>query len=241
MKAMILAAGLGTRLGAITQAKPKPLVEAGGITMLEHMIGKLKAAGVRSIVINLFHLGEQIEEFVRQKSSFGLEINFTREQTLLGTGGGLKNAAHFFDSSDNFFLCNADVYTSLDFSDLYRFHVKKAALATLAVMERPTSRHLLFDENDRLTGWRNADGSSEIANAAAESRPLAFSGLQVLRGDIFKYMDQDHGEFSIIRTYIRSAGAGEKILAFRMGRAFWIDVGTPEKLEALRRYLAEAR
>src|SRR5512137_3047768 len=158
MKAMILAAGVGSRLRPLTDGTPKALIDVGGVPMIEHVIRRLTAAGVTEIVVNLFHLGDQIVDFLASRGNFGLRIEFTREAKLLDTGGGLKNAAWFFDDGRPFFLHNVDVLSEIDLGALLRRHRDVRALATLAVQSRPSSRRLLFDNGGRLCGRESPEG-----------------------------------------------------------------------------------
>ena len=147
MKAMILAAGLGTRLKPLTNNLPKALVKIKGIPMLELLINKLKSTGVTDIIINVHHFASQIIDFIKANKSFGINIFFSDESDgLLDTGGAIKNASYFFDDK-SFFLHNVDVLSDINLLDLYRTHLNSGAMATLAVKNRPTSRLLLFDEN----------------------------------------------------------------------------------------------
>src|SRR5512137_142430 len=158
MKAMILAAGVGSRLRPLTDETPKALIDVGGAPMIEHVIRRLKSGGVTEVVVNLFHLGDQIVDFLASRGNFGLRIQFTREVELLDTGGGLKNAAWFFDDGLPFFLHNVDVLSEIDLGALHRFHQENDALVTLAVQSRPSSRLLLFEQDGRLCGRETRQG-----------------------------------------------------------------------------------
>lgn len=155
---------------------------------------------------------------------------------MLGTGGGLKKASGYFSDGADFFLYNADIYCDLDLRAMLESHRKRSALATLGVMDRKTSRYLVFDNDGRLLGWNNPDSQENrlIGNASISSGVnLAFSGIHVISPRLFSFMDEDDGSFSIIRSYVRAAEAGELIGAFRIDKNFWVDVGTPEKLSEL--------
>ena len=237
MKAMIFAAGIGSRLGDITRTTPKCLVDVGGRPMLEHVIGQLKRAGVTSVVINLHHLGEQIEAFIRSKDSFGIAVDFSREPTLLGTGGGLKHAARFFRGAGDFFVHNSDIFSDLDLRALLSQHQKARAVATLAVMHRDTSRYLIFDREGSLVGWENPGGKGEVIEEKRAEARQAFSGIQVVSESIFEFMEEDTGDFSIITTYMKAARRGKPIMSFDMSATYWMDMGSPQKLEELRRHV----
>ncbi|MGB7549072.1 MAG: nucleotidyltransferase family protein [Terracidiphilus sp.] len=235
MKAMILAAGLGTRLRPLTDDRPKALVEVEGRTLLEIALLRLRAFGVREVIVNAHHFADMIVEYLRANANFGMRIEVSREQVLLDTGGGLKMAAHFFleageDSQQPFILHNVDVISTIDLGRMIRFHAEHDALATLAVQGRETARYLLFDQQGRLCGRRAGhDGEVELVRSASQAQALAFSGVHVLSPRIFSRMEEE-GAFSIIATYLRLAAQGENILAFRADEYYWRDLGRPEDL-----------
>jgi NDP-sugar pyrophosphorylase family protein len=228
MKAMIFAAGLGTRLRPLTDELPKALLDVNGAPVLELAIRKLAAAGVKELVVNTHHFHEKIEAFLSAKDNFGLKIALSRETAFpLETGGGLKKAAAFFSDGAPFFAYNADVYSEMDLGALYSAHLASGALATLAVRERPSKRRLLFDADMNLKG-------REGEAAAAGLRAFAFSGIQVLSPEIFFQMTEE-GVFSVTGVYLRLAAAGKKIKGFLDKSPFWNDIGDIERLEAVRR------
>jgi NDP-sugar pyrophosphorylase family protein len=231
---MILAAGIGSRLRPLTDETPKALVEVGGAPMIEHVIRRLRSAGVTEIIVNLFHLGDRIVEFLDSKGGFGLQIAFAREAELLDTGGGLKNAAWFFDDGRPFFLHNVDVMSDIDLPDLLRFHCGAGALATLAVQARPASRQLLFDGDGLLCGRETSEGTEWARGGIPDAERLAFTGIHVIDPAIFSRMTETGG-FPITRTYLRLAGEGARIAAYRADGCDWQDIGSRERLEAARR------
>lgn len=235
MKAMILAAGVGSRLRPLTDETPKALIDVGGVPMIERVVRRLKAAGVAEIVVNLFHLPDRIVEFLASRHNFGLRIAFTHETELLDTGGGLKNAAWFFDDGRPFFLHNVDVLSDIDLMALLRFHTDTGSLATLAVQPRPSSRQLLFDSDGRLVGRETAQGAEWAHGPVAPVERLGFTGIHVIDPAIFSRMSET-GIFPITRTYLRLAGEGERIVAYRTDGQYWQDIGSREKLEEARRY-----
>ncbi len=237
MKAMILAAGIGKRLWPLTDEVPKALVEVGGRPMIEHVIRRLKEAGVTDLVVNLFHLGDRIEEFLTSRGSFGLRIAFSREAELLDTGGGLKNASWFFDDGRPFLLHNVDVLSDIDLQALLRAHGETGALATLAVQKRPSSRLLLFDDGGRLCGRKAPEGVEWACAPLPDAAPLAFTGIHVIDPAIFAKMTET-GAFPITRTYLRLAGEGEAIFAYCADGCYWQDVGSLRKLKDARRHAA---
>jgi len=236
MRAMVLAAGLGTRLRPLTNDRPKALVEIGGRTLLELTLTRIASFGVREVIINVHHFADLVIQYLKTKDNFGLQVEISREELLLDTGGGLKKASWFFRQDPNrmdepFILHNVDVVSTIDFQRLLDFHSKNRALATLAVQERESSRYLLFDEQGELCGRRiGRDQEPEIVRATANLQAFAFSGIQVISPRLLTNMTEE-GVFSIIATYLRMAGQGEKILAFRADEYYWRDLG---KLEDLR-------
>jgi len=235
MKAMILAAGLGTRLRPLTDDRPKALVEVAGRTLLEITLRRLREFGVREVVVNVHHFADMVVEYLKKNDDFGMRIEISREEVLLDTGGGLKKAAWFFrqdstDPDEPFVLHNVDVLSTIDLDRMVKFHRQHQALATLAVQERETSRYLLFDERNQLCGRRAGhNGAPEIVRPSKKTQALAFSGVHVISPRLLAKMDED-GAFSIITSYLRLAGGGENILAFRVDEYYWRDLGKPENV-----------
>ncbi len=233
MKAMILAAGLGTRLRPLTNDRPKALVDVGGRTMLEITLSRLQAFGIRDVIINVHYFAEMIVEYLKKNDNFGMRIEISREDVLLDTGGGLDKAAHFFledrrDLKTPFVLHNVDVISTIDLPRMTQFHTENRALATLAVQERETSRYLLFDERQRLCGRRiGQDQKDELVGPVKAAQALAFSGIHIISPRIFELMTES-GVFSIITAYLRLAGQGEKTLSFRADGYYWRDMGRPD-------------
>ena len=235
MKAMILAAGLGTRLRPLTDNRPKALVEVGGRTMLEVTLSRLRAFDVREVIINVHHFADQILDYLKANNNFGMRIEVSREEVLLDTGGGLKKAAPFFlEKSDGmdrpFILHNVDVISTVDLRSMLQFHAENRALATLAVQDRETSRYLLFDEQLQLCGRRSGhDQKNELVRSRQPVQALAFCGIHVISPRLLAMMEEE-GVFSIITTFLRLAGLGEEILAFRADKYYWRDLGTPDNV-----------
>ncbi len=240
MKAMVLAAGLGTRLRPLTDHRPKALLEVGGRTLLEITLTRLRAFGVSEVILNVHHCAEMIAEYLRAHDSFGMSLELSREDArLLETGGGLKKAAHFFLSTadEPFLLHNVDVISTIDLSRMVQAHGESEALATLAVQQRETSRYLLFDEKHELCGRRaGRDGPAETARPAGKTEALAFAGIHVISPRLLTLMTEE-GVFSIIDVYLRLAAAGERIFgfAFRADEYYWRDVGKLESLQQAER------
>jgi NDP-sugar pyrophosphorylase family protein len=242
MKAMILTAGVGSRLRPLTDTCPKALIDINGVPMLEIVLRRLINAGCTEVVINVFHLAETILDFLRAKNNFGIRIEISHETALLDTGGGLKKVAGFFDDGRPFFVHNVDVLSNIDLNKMYCFHVENVGLATLAVQNRTTGRYFLFDEKGLLRGWESVkDQRIEWAGTPLNDfQRLAFNGIHVISPEIFSKM-REEGAFSIIQTYLRLASEGEKILAFRMDDYDWRDLGRLEKLEEARREAREGK
>ncbi len=239
MKAMVLAAGLGTRLRPLTNDRPKALVEVAGRTLLEITLARLRVFGVHDVIVNVHHFADAMVEYLRAHKNFGMHIEISREDELLDTGGGLKKAAWFFtegaQSNDPFLVHNVDVVSGIDLARMMRFHLEGDALATLAVQRRTTSRPLLFDELNLLCGRRaGMDGTTEMVRPAASTEALAFAGIHMISPRIFSKM-KETGSFSIIPTYLRLAAEHEKICAFRADEYAWRDVGRLESLRAAER------
>lgn len=221
MKAMVLAAGLGTRLRPLTNSRPKALVEVGGRTLLEITLSRLKSFGVRDVIVNVHHFPDMIVEYLKAKENFGVHIEISREEVLLDTGGGLKKAGWFFqnNSAEPFILHNVDVITDIDLHRMLEFHQKHQAVATMAMQKRKTSRYLLFDAEGRLCG------KSSTPDPGFQS--LGFSGIHVISPRLVSMMPSEE-VFSIITCYLDLAARGEKILAFPADEYSWKDMGRPE-------------
>ena len=240
MKAMVFAAGLGTRLRPLTNNRPKAMVTVAGRTMLETTLARLRKFGVDEVIVNTHHYAEMIREYLAANGNFGMRIELSHEEELLDTGGGLKKAALFFlegSSQEPFIVHNVDVISTIDLARMVYCHAEQGALATLAVQERETSRYLLFDERGLLCGRRKGkDGSPEMARAAENAQALAFCGIHVISPRIFGLVTET-GVFSIIDAYLRLASQGEKIAAFRADEYKWRDLGRPESIAEAERSL----
>ncbi len=235
MKAMVLAAGLGTRLRPLTNDRPKALVEVAGRTLLELTLTRLRSFGIHDVVINVHHFADMMVEYLRFHDNFGMQIAISREGDLLDTGGGLKKAAWFFleDQSRNepFILHNVDVLSAIDLTRMIALHKEQQALATLAVQDRDTSRYLLFDEKGQLCGRRaGRDGKLDTVRPAQKLQALAFSGIHVISPRLLGLLTEE-GAFSIITSYLRLAANAEKISAFRADEYHWRDMGKLENID----------
>jgi len=251
MKAMVLAAGLGTRLRPLTNDRPKALVEVGGRTLLEIALTRLRDFGIRDVIINVHHLSEVIIAYLRANNYFGMNIELSREDDLLlDTGGGLKKAGWFFTQDfardgtgreEPFILHNVDVISNIDFKKMLDAYTRADALATLAVQDRQTSRYLLFDEALQLCGRKaGRDGKPELVRSAKSPEPLAFSGIHIISPRLIPLMTEK-GAFSIIDTYLRLTAQDEKIMAFRADEYYWRDLGRPEHIAQAAQDFAQNR
>jgi MurNAc alpha-1-phosphate uridylyltransferase len=233
MQAMILAAGLGTRLKPVTDTKPKALVEVGGIPMIELAIRYLKKYGIERIVINLHHFPNQIRLFLKEKNNFGLEILFSDESNaLLDTGGAIKKASSILDPNSPFVLMAVDILTDLNLGAMIDFHKKNKPMVTLAVKDRPTSRSLLFGKDMQLEGWRNNQtGELKGVETDKNSIALGFSVIHIIEPAIFKLIHEE-GAFSIIDLYLRIMKE-HPILGFRHDIDTWLEFGKIQNIREL--------
>lgn len=233
--AVILAAGLGTRLGPLTRVIPKALVEVGGVPMLERVARRLIAAGADRLVINAHHHAGRIEEFVRERDGFGVETRISREEGKpLETGGGLKRAASHLRGTAPFYIHNADILTSLPLEQLYDDHASSGALVTVAVMERAAKRGLFFDDLGlfgRVDEGRGVD--IRVREPVGPVLRLAFAGIHVASPELPALIAEE-GVFSILVPYLRLAAAGYRIRPFRADDHAWTDIGKPDELARAR-------
>jgi MurNAc alpha-1-phosphate uridylyltransferase len=231
MKAMILAAGEGTRLKPLTDKIPKALVEVNGKTLLEHTVNYFKHFGVDELIINVCIRAGQIIEYLRHNDNFNIRIEISDEtDRLLDTGGGLKKASWFFNDKSSFFLATVDVITNLNLSAMYKYHSTSNALATLAVKSRPSTRDFLFDENNRLCGWKN-NITGEKKLLAGEERvrhSLAFSGYHVINPVVFDMITEE-GSFSVTDLYLRLV-KNNLINCYIHNDSHWLEFGRIENV-----------
>ena len=232
MKAMILAAGLGTRLRPLTNDRPKALVKVANRTMLEITLARLKEFGILDVIVNVHHFADMVIDYLQANGNFGMHIEVSREEMLLDTGGGLKKAGWFFaGDSEPFILHNVDVVSTIDLHAMVQYHNDKQGLATLAVKQRPTSRYLLFDEHLHLCGRRLVrEQKVESVPGLHPAHELAFAGIHVISPDLVNLLSRD-GAFSIIDCYLDLAGRRNRIMAFRADGYDWRDLGTVDSLK----------
>lgn len=236
MKAMVLAAGLGTRLRPLTDSRPKALMEVAGRTLLEITLTRLRDFGVNEAIVNVHHFAEMVVEYLKAKKNFGMRIEISREDDLLlDTGGGLKKAAWFFlenpDADEPFILHNVDVISNIDLKHMIEVHKQNGTLATLAVQHRESSRQLLFDDAMQLCGRKaGRDQPPTLIRPVQNFQQMAFAGIHVISPRLLPMIHED-GVFSIIDVYLRLAAQGEKIMAFLADGSYWRDLGRPEDLK----------
>lgn len=227
---MIFAAGLGTRLKPFTDHHPKALAPVNGKSLLEHNIRYLQSFGIHEVVVNVHHFADQIEALIESNQGFGSTVSISDERNeVLETGGGLLKAAHFFQD-ENFVVMNVDMLTNFNLSRLIQAQEQSKALATLAVMKRDSSRQLLFDASMQLCAWRNnTNGDMKIARTSTATAEFAFSGIQIIHTDFFKYIRQS-GKFSIIDSYLQVAQE-HAVKGLDHSGDLILDVGKPESLD----------
>lgn len=241
MKALLFAAGLGTRLKEHTQNTPKALVGLAGKPLIQHAIEHMKSQGITDITINVFHFADQVISFIEENGSFGIDIHISDERDqLLDTGGGLKKAGQYLKGDEPILIYNVDVISDLDLNVLLKYHQEQKALATLVVRSRETSRYLMFDQNLRLSGWKNFSNSETIISrpeSFADAQPFAFSGIHLIQPELLNLITEE-GRFPIMDLYLRLA-KDHSIKAFIDHSYLWMDLGKPEQLLAAEKLLGK--
>lgn len=230
MKAMILAAGLGTRLKPFTDNHPKALAVVNQKTILQRNIEYLKSYGINDFIINVHHFADQIQSFIQEYPKEEIRIQISDESNeVLETGGGLKKAAWFFNDNQPFVLMNVDILTDLPLDQMLAFHTEHKPIATLAVSQRNSSRCFLFNKNQELCGWRNKNTEEEkISRKEFPLYEFAFSGLHIIDPRIFTQINKE-GKFSMVDVYLELS-LKHTIKAFDHSGAKFIDVGKPESI-----------
>lgn len=230
MKGMIFSAGLGTRFKPWTDKHPKALAIVNGKSLLQRQIEYLQHYGIKDVIVNVHHFPDQIIDAIKKNNGWGSNIMISDEtDEVLETGGGLLKAKDLFKKEKHFITCNADFLTDLDINKLIAFHQEKKALITFGVTDRKTSRYLLFDENDRLCGWRNVKtGQDRISIAGKKLIEKAYSCVVVFEYDIFRLMPFT-GKFSLIDVYLALA-ADHPIYGYDHSGGKLVDVGKPESI-----------
>jgi NDP-sugar pyrophosphorylase family protein len=242
MRAMILAAGLGTRLKPLTDSTPKALIKIKDFTLLELQIRKLTSEGFDQIIINVHHFAEQIKNYLKQNNFFNCSIEISDEsEELLDTGGSLKKASHFFSDGKPFLVYNVDILSNIDLNKLMEFHLASPSIATLAIQERKSSRKFLFDDKMILCGWENKRSFEKIISHTSQTilTEYSFSGVQIVDPGIFKYFP-NKDVFSLIELYL-AAAKKEKIIGYIHNEDLWIDIGKLENLDIAEKIFEEIR
>jgi NDP-sugar pyrophosphorylase family protein len=230
MNAMVFAAGLGTRLRPYTNDRPKALVEVNGKTLLEINLLRLRAAGAETVVVNVHHFADMVEDFLARHANFGMDIRISDErELLLDTGGGLWAARHWLEDAP-FLIHNVDILSNLDLRALYAAHLARPSLSTLAVRQRQTSRYLQFSRAGLLAAWYHAGtGERRVSRPVRRYQNWAYSGISVVDPALFAFFPQDQPVFSIIDVWLAAAKAGP-VRAYPHTETDWLDVGKPEAL-----------
>ena len=238
MKAMVLAAGKGTRMGKITETIPKVLVDINGKSLLRIAVEKCTAAGFDDIIVNVHHFADMVEDEVGRLNKMGFRVTVSDERKLLlETGGGLYNARNFFNK-EPFLLYNADIITDFPIGDLLALHVEKKCLATLAVRNREGIRYFLVNREGLLRGWCNISTGERITageeDEDEELSTIAFSSIHIINPDIFNYMRE--GVYTMTALYLQLI-SDHKVHTLLHDDGYWFNVGTPEILEEARQML----
>lgn len=239
MKAMILAAGFGTRLAPYTQKAPKALVQLAGQPLLALILQRLIAAGCDRIAINVHHFADQVADWLAAHEHPGIDILISVEEEILGTGGGIERMVPLLGTDEPILVHNVDVLSNLPLRELVRAHREQHNRATLAVSSRQTRRHLLFDEAAQLCGRAGSDNQEPqfVRKPEGGLQLLAFNGIQVI--DPLLFQEHEEPRFSSVDLYLEAAARGEKVSGWRMDAWYWRDLGKPYDLEAAEKDVAE--
>jgi Nucleoside-diphosphate-sugar pyrophosphorylase involved in lipopolysaccharide biosynthesis/translation initiation factor 2B, gamma/epsilon subunits (eIF-2Bgamma/eIF-2Bepsilon) len=230
MRAMIFAAGLGTRFKPWTDKHPKALALVNGKSLLQRNIQYLQQYGISDVIINVHHFADQVIDAVKKNRGWGSNVIFSDERNeVLETGGGLLKAKELFKGGERIISCNVDILTDLDLNKLIEFHDQHKPLISFAVTNRKTSRYFLFDDNDRLCGWRNTKtGEQKIVIHKSALIQKAYSCVVVFEPQIFSLMPF-RGKFSLVDVYLALA-ADHLILGYDHTGDKFVDVGKPENI-----------
>ena len=228
---MIFSAGLGTRFKPWTDHHPKALAPVHGKTLLQRNIEYLQQFGIRDVIVNVHHFADQVKDEVKKNNGWGSNVSISDESgLLLETGGGLLYARDLFNPGEKFITLNVDILTDLDIHKLLAFHDEQQALVSFGVTDRKTSRYLLFDENNRLCGWRNTNtGAEKIVRGNDVLRQKAYSCVVVFNHEIFDLIHFT-GKFSLIDVYL-SLAADHLIMGYDHSGDRLVDVGKPASIE----------
>ena len=239
MKAMIFAAGLGTRLGDLTRNTPKALVKVSNWTLLDLIIKKMIAFGIRDIIINVHHFANQMEDYIRTYSSDKVNLFISDERNqLLDTGGALKHALDVFEEDENILIHNVDIISNLDFNDFEQTFLSNSANVLLAVKNRDSSRKLLFDKKNKLIGWKNLLNNEQILVQGKTNceNQYSFSGISMMKASVPASFS-DSGAFPLILALLKIA-EHQKIIAYTENHK-WIDTGKAESIIEAEKHISE--
>lgn len=238
ISAMIFSAGRGTRLGEFGKSTPKALIEINNQCAIFHIIKRIEESGIKHIVINLMHLGKEVENYVKSLN-FNLKIDYSYEKELLETGGGLKFASKYLKNSNHIILHNVDLYTSIDLKNLLNTHIKDNHDVTLAIQDRESSRKFLFSNNLQLKGWKNFKDNKTIFITDQEYQlERAFSGVHCINSKtLLRISDYSENIFSIKDFYLDSLSLDLRIFGHEVTNNFWFDLGTIEKIKKANNFL----
>ena len=230
MRAMIFAAGLGTRLYPITKDKPKALAPFASTTLLAYNLQFLASEGVSEFVINTHHFWQKISEYLEQNNNFGLNITISHEEILLDTAGGLAKARKYFGENEDILLYNVDVICNIDIQKMYSYHKAHKASATLAIRKRATSRYFLFNNQNLLKGWvnKNTQEVKSCQEDISDFEEYAFSGIHIINTDLIKDIKQE--KKSITPFYLQEA-CSKTIIGYKHNDDSWFDCGKIETLK----------
>lgn len=231
MKAMILAAGFGTRLRPMTERRPKALVELAGEPLIAHLLRRLSYEGFTEVAINLHHEAAQLAEYLSCFSCGPLKLHLSFEEEILDTGGGIKKMVPLLGCSAPILVHNVDVLSDISFQSLYAFHHKHENCATLCVQDRKSKRYLVFDEQRLLSGraWAGETEMAMVREPTGMLQCLAFNGIQIIDPQLFLRYPSD--KFSSVDLYLHAAAHGERIMGWRMEGNYWRDLGKPFDLQ----------
>ncbi len=222
-KAMILAAGYGTRLHPLTESKPKALVEYKDLSLLEYVLKKIEEAGVEEVVINTHHLAEKVSEFVIERKS-KVKIDLIHEKEILGTGGAIANARKYFDGEKNVLVYNVDVISDFSINEFYKFHLCNNSDVSLAVNKRVTSRSLLVNSEGLVIGMKKRNGDEIVVKKSLQISERAFCGVHIISENALEKFSEVHF-FGIIEFYMELIKSGHRIVTFDIGDSKWLDLG----------------
>ncbi len=241
MKAMILAAGLGSRLQNLTANKPKALIEVAGRPVIDHVIRKINKAGINEIVINLHYFPQQIKDYI-ESQNYPCKFDYSYESELLDTGGAIKKAQHLLKSSASFLLHNCDVLTDFDLQKLILEQKQNNSLATMAVSPNKSDRFLWFTKEMQFAGWEiSATNYREVYSEEHDLLPFDYNCMTVFSTKILSYFSKMPEKFSIFNLMLRVIKHKKSIRGYDIGDSYWIDIGTPEDLQKANQYFNSKR